>query len=394
MTRPQRPARYLVMLAWLLLASLSTPAEVLAVDDDDASPEARAEESQRLVQELGSRSFLKRKQAMNELVKIGLPALKALEDGSLSPNREISYRCDRVLLVVRELDLQRRLLAFLRDPDPDKYKLPGWRLFHPIAGEGPDSKLVFVEMQKADPELMRTVEGAGKDMAALLLQRLVAASRPRTTAVDSLAVGRTSAILFAASDPRVRVTQQMAAYVHRMVSNSGVRTVMTGNVGTADVMRKLLSRWLQRQRDTDPYVNLLVAMQFDLKESLAFGLKVLEGAKRPSTAQRMALLALNRFGDSKHVQLVERFLTDSSVVSLVSKGDGKRIKIQMRDIALATLVTLRKQDHRKFGFPHIRFDSYGNFQLDSLYFASDEDRLDALSKWKEFEQARKEKKSS
>ena len=50
MTRPQRPARYLVMLAWLLL---STPADVLAVDDDDASPEARAEESQRLVQELG-----------------------------------------------------------------------------------------------------------------------------------------------------------------------------------------------------------------------------------------------------------------------------------------------------------------------------------------------------
>ena len=391
MTRHEQPARYMLMLAWLLLASLATPAAVAA---DDASPEQLAQQAQRLVQELGSRSFLQRKQAMNQLVKIGLPALKALEDGSLSSNREISYRCDRVLRVVRELDLQRRLLAFLRDMDPDKYKLPGWRLFRPVAGESPDSKLVFVEMQKADPELMRTAEGSGREMAALLMQRLLVASRPTTTAGDPLTVGRTSAILFAAGDPRVPITQQMAAYVHRMVSNSVVRTAMTGNVGTADVMRKLLSRWLRRQRDTDPYVNLLVAMQFDLKESLGFGLKVLEGGKRPSNAQRVALLALNRFGDSKHVQLAERFLTDSSVVSLTSTKDGRRIRIQLRDIALATLITLRKQDHRKFGFPHIRFDSHGNFQLDSLHFASDEDRLAALSKWKEFEQASKEKKSS
>ena len=391
MTRHERPARHMLMLAWLLLA---IPVAVGAEEEELASAAELSQQAQQLVQQLGSRSFLKRKQAMNELVKIGLPALKSLEDGALSDNREISYRCDRVLLVVRELDLQRRLLAFLRDTEPGKYELPGWPVFRTVAGEGPDSKLVFVEMQKADPEMMRTAEGSGKEMAGLLMQRLVVTSRPRPTTGDPLAVGRTSAILFAAGDPRVPVTQQMAAYVHRMVSNSGVRAAMTGNVGTAEVMRKLLSRWLRRQRDTDPYVNLLVAMQFDLKESLGFSLKVLEGGKRPSVAHRMALLSLNRFGDSKHVQLVERFLADSSVVSSTNRADGKRVRIQLRDIALATVITLRKQDHRKFGFPHIRFDSNRNFQLDSLYFASDEDRLAAFTKWKEFEEASKNKKSS
>ena len=391
MTRHERPARHLLMWAWLLLA---IPVAGGAADEEEVSESQLSQQAQQLVQQLGSRSFLKRKQAMNELVKIGLPALNSLEDGALSDNREISYRCDRVLLVVRELDLQRRLLAFLRDTEPDKYELPGWPLFRAVAGEGPDSKLVFVEMQKADAELMRTAEGSGKEMAGLLMQRLVVTSRPRTTASDPLALGRTGAILFAAGDPRVPVTQQVAAYVHRMVSNSGVRTAMTGNVGTADVMRKLLSRWLRRQRDTDPYVNLLVALQFDLKESLGFSLKVLEGAKRPSGARRVALQSLNRFGDSKHAQLVERFLTDTSVVSVTSSVDGKRVRIQLRDIALATLITLRKQDHRKFGFPHIRFDSNRNFHLDSLYFASEEDRLAAFTKWKEFEQASKEKKSS
>ena len=219
------------------------------------------------------------------------------------------------------------------------------------------------------------------------MRRLAVVARPTPTPGDPLSVGRTSAILFAAGDPRVPITQVMAAYVHRMVSNPGVRAAMTSDLGTADVMRKLLSRWLRRQRDTDPYVNLLVAAQYDLKESLGFALKVLDGAKRTGTARRVALLSLSRFGDNQHLHVVEPFFTDKSVVRLANRTDGQRVSIQLRDIALATAISLAKKDHRKFGFPHIRFDSYGNFHLDSLHFATDEDRLAAHAQWKKVQEA-------
>ena len=379
-------------LALLVCNAALAPLVLDAVENDDTSVQERAEQAQKLVGQLGSRSFLKRKQAMNDLVRIGLPALTALEAGALSPSREISYRCERLLLVVRDLDLQRKLAAFLRDANPAKYDLPGWDLYGPEIGEGPESKVVFVEMQKADSELMQALTASGQELTGVLMRRLVAVARPTQTPGDPLTVGRTSAILFAAGDPRVPITQVMAAYVHRMVSNPGVRAAMTSDVGTADVMRKMLSRWLRRQRDTDPYVNLLVAAQFDLKESLGFALKVLEGAKKTGIARRVALLSVSRFGDNKHLDVVEPFFTDKSVVKLANSADGQRVSIQLRDIALATAISLAKKDHRKFGFPHIRFDSYGNFHLDSLQFASDEDRLSAHTQWMKFREASNSKK--
>ncbi|MCP3693955.1 MAG: hypothetical protein GY917_17255, partial [Planctomycetaceae bacterium] len=114
---------------------------------------------------------------MNDLVKIGLPALAALEAGVDSPNREISYRCQRVLIVVRDLDLQRRLVLFLRDANPAKYKLPGWTRFERWVGNSAESRQVFVAMQKADAALMLAIAGNGRGLSELTRSRLLSVQR-------------------------------------------------------------------------------------------------------------------------------------------------------------------------------------------------------------------------
>ncbi|MFP6617794.1 MAG: hypothetical protein VB877_00495, partial [Pirellulaceae bacterium] len=194
----------------LLLAAIVTGPMVGRSDVADEQMRARS-----LVQELGNGSFVTRKRAMNNLVKMGLPALAALEAGATSSNREISYRCQRVLIVVRDLDLQRRLVLFLRDDDPAKYKLPGWTQFERWVGNSPESRQVFVAMQKADAPLMLEMAGKGRGLPEMTRSRLLSVQR-RSRQPGELGIGITSAILFAVADERVPITQELASRVYGM----------------------------------------------------------------------------------------------------------------------------------------------------------------------------------
>ena len=340
-----------------------------------------AEEQMRarsLVQELGNGSFVIRKRAMNDLVKIGLPALAALEAGVDSPNREISYRCQRVLIVVRDLDLQRRLVLFLRDANPAKYKLPGWSRFESWVGNSAESRQVFVAMQKADAALMLEIAGNGRGLSELTRSRLLSVQR-RSREPGDLGIGVTSAILFAVADERVPITQEVASRVYGLAIDTRVRGLIGGDDGAARTMRVLLARCLRRQEKTDPYPALLVSMQYELEEALVFATRVLAAGKRSANARKMALLAINRFGNAAHAAQVQPLLEDKSILS--SPGGEQRVKVQVRDIALATLLTLAKLDHKTHGFPHVRIDQLKRFDVSSLEFASDGDRQAALDKW-------------
>jgi hypothetical protein len=158
-----------------------------------------------------------------------------------------------------------------------------------------------------------------------------------------------------------------------------VRALIGGDDGAAKTMRVLLARCLRRQEKTDPYPALLVSMQYELEEALTFARRVLAAGKRSSNARKMALLAINRFGNAGHRAQVQPLLEDKSI--LPSPGGEQRVKVQVRDIALATLLTLSKLDHKTHGFPHVRIDQLRRFDVSSLEFASDGDRQAALDQW-------------
>jgi hypothetical protein len=366
--RADHPLSVVLLLAAIVTAPLMSRADV-------ADDEMRARS---LVQELGNGSFVTRKRAMNNLVKMGLPALAALEVGAASPNREISYRCQRVLIVVRDLDLQRRLVLFLRDDEPAKYKLPGWTQFESWVGNSAESRQVFVAMQKADAPLMLEMSGKGRGLPEMTRSRLLSVQR-RSREPGGLGIGITSAILFAAADERVPITQDVASRVYRLAIDTRVRGMIGGDDGAGKIMRALLVRCLRRQKNTDPYPALLVSMQYEFKEALTFGKRVLTAGQRSASARKMALLAINRFGNAEDIAKVEPLLEDKSVVSVPGRKQGT--KLQVRDIALATLLTLAKLDHKTHGFPHVRLDQLQRFDVSSLEFASDGDRQAALDRW-------------
>src|SRR5262245_38530451 len=65
-----------------------------------------------LVRDLGSERFAAREAASDRLARIGLPAFSALEEASRHSDREIRFRAERILTLIRKNDLERRLAAF------------------------------------------------------------------------------------------------------------------------------------------------------------------------------------------------------------------------------------------------------------------------------------------
>ena len=65
----------------------------------------------KLIADLGSDEFTVRESATDELTRIGLPAFAALEAAATHPDREVRYRSQRILGLIREHDLKRRLEA-------------------------------------------------------------------------------------------------------------------------------------------------------------------------------------------------------------------------------------------------------------------------------------------
>ena len=140
-----------------------------------AAASADALDAAELVSLLGDRSFAVRREATSRLVELGIAAMGALEQGVQSEDREISFRSRHVLSIVREHDFQRRLRAFASGQNlADQYHLPGWPLFAKDVGTDREARLLFVEMQRAEPKLLSVLEESPEDLSDELTER----SRP------------------------------------------------------------------------------------------------------------------------------------------------------------------------------------------------------------------------
>src|SRR4051794_22388143 len=110
---------------------LSAAAAFAANDDELPVPdENTATEINASIKQLGDESYAGREAATEKLLSYGLQALKLVEQGAKDPDREIRYRCERVRIMLREIDLQRRLEAFAADVKGEKdHGLPAWDQF-------------------------------------------------------------------------------------------------------------------------------------------------------------------------------------------------------------------------------------------------------------------------
>jgi hypothetical protein len=339
-----------------------------------------------LIKQLGHEEFALRESASEELTQIGLPAFAALEAAAGSPDREVRFRSQRILGLIRELDLQRRLDAFLSGKEQaGEYALPGWARFKKTYGDDSTTRQAFVDIQRADPELMKAVEDGPRQAAETLGQRAVQHQQAMQFGGGQLSLPQIMSMLFIAAEEDITLSTQTMNMIFNYCNQQALRDALNGS--KKEMPRKMIGTIIRRSEDFSAYQAMMLASNYSLPEGLIPATKILTQGNRVPHYSQYALLTVAKLGDESHLPLVEKLLDEKAVVTRMQENN-KMWDVQVRDAALATAILLTKQDLKDYftgrsqSFPTDPQQIYFNPRL--IGFQNEADRTAVQNKWKEY----------
>jgi hypothetical protein len=356
----------------------------LASAAEAPSPAASGpQQIERLISDLGSDEYTARERAAETLMKVGLPAFSALEKAAGHPDREVRFRAQRILGTIRHQDLQRRLESFLSGKEtPGDYPLPSWTRFEKAYGDDATSRKLFVDMQRADPDLLQALEEAPRAAVEVLTQR---ALQHQQAQQQQLSLGQLAATLFIAAEEDVELPAQAMTMIFSYCYQQGFRDVL-GDSSRRELPRQMLGAIVSRSEDFTAYQAMTIAYQLNLSEGLVPAVKILEGQannRQPHMIQ-YALMTVARLGDAAHLPLVEKLMADPALLTRMKENETT-YDVQVRDAALVAAVLLSKQELRDyFDLPPqlLNFDPQMIFfNARVIGFPTEEKRAEVFAKW-------------
>jgi hypothetical protein len=339
------------------------------------------------VRQLGSDSFAVREQATSKLVELGMVARDALAEACNDSDAEVRARARDVLGLVQESDFRDRLEAFSADFDGSHKKtLPGWEQFSGSVGAGPRARQLFVEMQRAEPELLELLVAGGKPASEALETRCksVVQQAIQTPPEGRMSLGTIASVLFVASAKTVNVDEQVNSQLVPWLISQPIFQKSAHSGESSPLLKQLLGVWVMKDsRSTAAAENLKYAVNFELKaESIELATRVLGDRQVTVTARPLALLMLGKFGGKQHMATIEKLLEDAASCGMVqAHNPSRQVEIQVRDVALAVLLHLTGQNLREYGYLAVQSNPITLFQVGTLVFSQPGNREAALKKW-------------
>lgn len=347
-----------------------------------------------LVRLLGSDVFRERENATASLEQLGMQARDSILGGLKSDDPEVVRRCRLILPMVENLEME-GLIQKLSRPDfnPEELKVPGWGRFREIAGTGDSARKLFVEMCKSDLAFLRDVERKPEQGFDLIQAKCLLTQRniqvPGGSGVVPIATGELGAILFCATNPKVRIPPNSLHTINNLLYNPSVRAAIT--TGDEDApLRKLVSLWLASPTDPAFLVqNLYITTNLNLKEGVDIAVRILS-PKDPKALEAVnahqksvALNTLGRMGSKTHIPLVQQFMADNAIVTNFQFNKEKGTT-QVNDVALAMLIHLTGQNHKDYGFSFATNGRTLNFSPYGMGFTSAPLRKESFDKWEKW----------
>ena len=370
-----------------IVSGLATAILAVGLQAAGASDARSSDQIARLVRQLGSESFIQRQQATRELTALGIATREALLEASNDPDAEVRARARTVLATVSESDFRNRLAAFSADYDgSQKQTLPGWEQFAAAFGTNHAARQMFIEMQRAEPELFEAYSQNPKAASEALDARCRALleSLMRThTSETMLSLGTTASLLLVASAEGVTVDEQLGMQFFPWLLNQPIFRKNAGNTSSAGLLKRLFGLWMIK--DCIPVAtgqNLVYAAFFGLKaEALTLSTKVLSSEGSQVNSRQYALLAIGRFGGPEHLALVEKTLADATTCGNIQAANPPRqVDLQMRDVGLSVAIRLTGQNARDYG-PTVQRNPQSIFQVPAIVFTDAVQREKAFKHW-------------
>lgn len=372
-------------------------------DAADAEARRRAKE---LVEKLGDPVFAVRENAAAELATMGFAARSALLDGMKHSDPQVRRSARWLIDRVAEEDLKRRLAAFeAGEADPATLNLPCWKLFADAVGDTPETRRLFVAALKAEGPMLETLESDPESASDVLTQRVQTLVQriqsvrvrivngvptPQTDEPLKLSEGALAAILFAASEPRLKWGDhyQSQIWIQSLLQNGMVQGLLRDDRSAP--IRQLAGRWMLAPASI--YVvqqKLSLAVALNMREGVDLAVSTIEAGAQPLGQHMMPMLigAVGLLGGKDCASVLVRLLENETVLF---RGPNDR-QTQVRDVALAWLIALTEQDFADYGWEQAGRQFKQLIKSRQLYvnhaefaFANDEARQAALKRWRDY----------
>lgn len=371
-----------VALGLLVLTAIAGRDSCLATaQDEQAGQQDRNAEAALLVEQLGAEEFALRERATTRLIEMGLDAKNAVKAGKTHPDREIRFRCERILQIVEEKDFQRRLTAFQAGRS-DGLDLPGWRRFRELYGDDGETRNLFAQMQQAEAELLQAIESGPQGVARVAEARTIHLQQSQRRAGEATSLGSIAALLFAAVGDNVNLGLQTSYHLVNLCNQASFVEAME-EPAKSKVLRKMLSQWIPRSTGTVAQQSMFLAIRYDLKEGLIPATRILQNVGEQPFLRQTAIMTVAKLGDATHTHLLETALEDATRLGS-HRSDNVQYETQVRDVALAALLVLKKQDPKQFGFDRIKMSESSVFNFGTIGFENEDKRKQAFAKYQEF----------
>ncbi len=368
----------------LLAATLRAQQDT--ADSPTRDPAADAASVARLIEQLGDGSFAVREAAARDLVGRGLAAREALVEALRHDDLEVRLRAEQLLKLIDRAELEERLAKLLADERgrPD-HKLPCWTLYREAIGRDRPARELYVEVVRAENELLEAVERGDEIRTRLLVDRVQAVLESSSTNLpQSFSRATLAAVLLASLDADIQSSPQITALVYNMLGQPPARSAVQ-EPDHQEMMLKMVAAWFLANAENPTVANgLTLVQQYGLDDvALTMARKVLTRETPPPSSVAYAALALGKLGTHDDVPLLEPHLANKTVCHAWSTPQFPEvIKIEVRDVVLAVLVHLTGQEHKEYGFDLLQEDPMTLYRIYTLGFPENEKREAAMEKWR------------
>ena len=349
-----------------------------------------------LIKDLSAPKFVVRQRAMNRLVAIGADAIPGLNAAISDGNRETRFRAGRVLDAVEQNVFQQKLQQFIKAGVGDEnVNLPSWKAFCEKIPETAESRRVFAQISRAEPRLCRSIEHGASFVAKEIDRRCAAIQvAQQENRMSTIALGTITGLLFAAGMNDVKMNrysvktifglcnQAIFAGQLRIRSNTGIYTYPSNT--NANILRELFAGCLMHCENWDAQMAFSLAMNLNIPQCLPRALELVADKQTPCHVVQTVMIAIAMFGDHDDIPVLELRISDKSFCGVTQRINNVQYQTQLRDVAIAAMLILAKEDPKLYGFPRIQVYTSGQFSYSRVGFADEESRDKTRAKWDTF----------
>lgn len=319
------------------------------------------------VNRLGARSFREREAAMAKLLSIGPTALPVLRQMEQTDDAELRRRIEIVTNRLINDDFEARATAFL--DGKEGAVMPGWDYVSPRIGDRLRHREVFIELSRRHPAVVMLMDGSAKDRSEALKVLIEDMGPMMKDPNFADALG----LLLLSSDEEIDAVQEGDQRLYSLLNHYVVKGAVE-EPEFKEPVTKLLNKWVLKIPDSSRFYGMFVAMQWKLEAAPKLAEKILAKETNPDLLA-LTFRMLANSGTAQDSLMLKPFFADSRLMQtnyFYTDPAGRRLIVQIGDLAMASAAILNDRDPKSLGFPGARMQGSKMFDFETMGFPEGE----------------------